>query len=311
MSVEVLQATIAIAILATTPLLLASVGELMSGRTGVLNVGIEGMMLMGAATGFAATTITGDPNIGLLVGALAGLAQALMLAIPVVVLNIEQLLPGFAVWLTGVGLSVAIGNHYVAVPISATIGTISVPGLSTIPVIGQVLFVNPWPVYVAVVLPLIAAFVLDHTRHGMNMRSIGEDPVAADAAGVPVRLWRFVYIELGGLLAGFAGAFLAIEVVGRWEDGVTGGRGWLALAIVIFAQWRPLPLIFGSYLFGVLLALVSIGQALAWPIPSNLLAMIPYAVTVAVLIVSSAVHRRRGGGSEAPAALGTVFIRGS
>ena len=298
----------AAAILAGTPLLLAATGELLSETVGLLNIGIEGLMLMGAVTGVVVTLHTNSPELGLLAGALAGAAFLLVFyALPVVALGTEQVLPGFGVWFIGLGLSQLIGNSYenTSVPSQATV--VGLPGLDRIPVVKELVGQYPWPVYLAFVLPFVVAWMLSRTQHGRNLRAIGEDPEAASAgAGIAVRPWRAVYVGVNGLLGGLAGAVLAVIAVGEWGTDVTAGRGFIALAVVIFSCWRSMRLIIGAYIFGGLLILADLGGALAWPVPSDFLDMMPYVGAVAILVAWAVRWRGRG---AAPGALGIRLKR--
>lgn len=294
----------AAAILAGTPLLLASTGELACEKLGLLNLGIEGLMLMGAVVGVIVALKTGSADFGLLAGAGAGAVMLVVLyALPVVLLGTEQVLPGFGVWFVGLGLSQLFGNNYQSTTVSSGGTVVSVPGIDRVPVLKELIGHYPWPVYLAFVLPFALGWVLRYTRHGRNMRAIGEDPRAAGGAGVAVRRWQFGYVALNGLLGGFAGAVLAVIAIGQWGTDVTAGRGFIALAVVIFAAWRPLRLIVGGYLFGGLLILADLGGALSWPVPPEILDMLPYIGAVVVLVVW-AIRARERGESAAPAALG-------
>lgn len=298
----------AAAILAATPLLLAATGEFLGETVGLLNIGIEGVMLMGAVTGVVVTLHTHAPELGLLCGAFAGAAFLLVFyALPVVALGTEQVLPGFAVWFIGLGLSQLIGNSYQNTTVEAGSTIVGVPGVDRIPVVKELFGRYPWPVYLAFVLPFAVAWMLSKTHHGRNLRAIGEDPVAASAgAGIPVRSWRVVYVGLNGLLSGLAGAVLAVVAIGEWGIDVTAGRGFIALAVVLFSGWRSMRLLVGAYLFGGLLILADLGGALLWPVPSDFLDMMPYLGAVVILIVWAVRPRSRG---AAPAALGLRLRR--
>ncbi len=293
----------AAAILAGTPLLLAATGELLGETVGLLNVGIEGVMLIGAVTGVVVTLHTNNAELGLLAGALAGAVFLLVFyALPVVALGTEQILPGFGVWFVGLGLSQLIGVNYENTPVSSGSTVVRLPGIDRIPVVKELIGQYPWPVYLAFVLPFVVAWVLARTRHGRNLRAIGEDPVAASAgAGIAVRWWRTVYVAVNGLLGGFAGAVLAVIAVGEWGTDVTAGRGFIALAVVIFSGWRSMRLIVGAYIIGALLILADLGGALSWPIPSEFLDMMPYIGAVAILTVWALRPGRR---AAAPGSLG-------
>lgn len=298
----------AAAILAGTPLLLAATGELLGETVGLLNIGIEGLMLMGAVTGVVVTLHTHNPELGLLFGALVGAAFLLFFyALPVVVLGTEQVLPGFGVWFVGLGLSQLIGNSYENTTVASRSTIVGLPGIDRLPVVKELVGQYPWPVYLAFVLPFVVAWMLSRTRHGRNLRAIGEDPTAASAgAGIAVRPWRVVYVGVNGLLGGFAGAVLAVIAIGEWGPDVTAGRGFIALAVVIFSGWRSMRLIIGAYVFGGLLILADLGGALAWPVSSDFLDMMPY--LGAVLILIGWAFRARAGGA-APASLGLRLKR--
>jgi simple sugar transport system permease protein len=292
-----------------TSLLLAALGELIGEKVGVINVGLEGIMLVGAASGYAVMSTSGSANVGLVAGGCAGaLYVGALFAAPVVFLGGNQILIGFALWLIGIGLSRIIGSDYEDVPPAQVLSDVPWPALDDLPFVGTVVFSYPWPVYVAALLPIAAWLVLSRTRHGLSMRAVGEAPGAAEAVGVGVRWRRFVYSSATGLLAGLGGAFLSVVDVGRWSPGVTAGMGWIALAIVIMANWRPVVLLVAAYAFGILASLSDVGGALGWPIRSEFLAMVPYIATIAVLAIW--LWPRSGRQRiEAPAALGTAWNR--
>lgn len=221
------------------------------------------------------------------------------------------MLAAFAVWFIGTGLSSQIGATYSNRPLPDTMGRVALPLLSKIPFVGQILFDQIYPVYVAVVLVVVVWFVLERTRHGLAMRSLGEDPAAAYASGVHVTQWRIAYLTLGAALIGLGGAVLSVGVTAGWQSGMTGGRGWIAFALVILSAWRPLALLWTSFLVGFMLSLADLGQAQGWKIPSELLSAAPYIATIAALVVQTVIARRRGGGAPAPAALGRDFYVGS
>jgi simple sugar transport system permease protein len=298
--------------LAATPLLYAALGELLMERVGMLNIGIEGVLLMGAAVGYITAIESGNVDVGLLAGAATGAVFLLICyGIPVLRLGASQILVGFAVWFIGTGLAAELGIKYTTQPLHTGTRDIAVPGLSDIPVLGKVLFDQPWPVLFGVLLAVAFAFLLRRTRHGLNMRSLGEDPSSAFAAGVSVIRWRAVYVAAGGALMGFGGAVLSVTIAQSWQQAITSGRGFIALALVILAGWRPLGLLWAAYLFGVLLILGDIGQAHGWPIASQFLGMAPYVLTVAILILRTMRERRQSGLPLAPAALGRDWIRSS
>ncbi len=295
----------AAALLAATPLLLAATGEFFGEILGMMNVGIEGLMLMGAVTGVIVTLHTNSPELGLFAGALAGALYLLIVyGIPVVLLMTEQVLPGFAVWFIGLGISQLLGNNYENTSVSSSSTIINLPGVDRIPVVREMIGSFPWPVYIAFVLPFGVAWLFGHTRHGRNMRAIGENPATASTgAGIAVTKWRLFYVGVNGFFGGFAGAFLAVVAVGSWGPDVTAGRGFIALAVVIFSAWRARWLIVGAAFFGGLLILVELGGALAWPISPDFLSMFPYLGAVIVLVIWS-IRGRRSEQSTAPSSLG-------
>jgi simple sugar transport system permease protein len=202
-----------------------------------------------------------------------------------------------------------IGNNYQNTSVVAQSTTLDLPGLDRVPGVAELFARYPWPVYLAFVLPFGLAWMFANTRHGRNMRAIGENPRAAAAgAGIPVRRWQAFYVGVNGLLGGFAGAVLAVVAIGEWGTDVTAGRGFIALAAVIFSAWRPLRLIVGAYLFGGLLILAELGGALRWPVPSELLDMMPYLGAVLILVLWATRAKERGD-SSAPSALGARVVR--
>lgn len=311
MSPDVWQATLAAAVVSATPLLFASTGELICEKVGVGNWGIEGVMLIGAVLGFIGAYETGNIVLGLLLGgAGAAVFTLLFFAMPVLRWRASPLLIAFAVWFIGTGLSAEIGGTYQDRELDAEVGNLAIPGLKEIPFIGEIFFDQIWPVYVGILLPLAVAFGLGRTRHGLNMRALGEDPASAYASGVRVLPWQAFYLAVGGALIGVGGAVLSVAVTSGWQSGMTAGRGWIAWALVIFVGWKPLNLLWATFLFGLTLNLASLGQAQSWGIPAPYLSMAPYLVTVAALALRTAQARRRGGGEAAPAALGLGFYRG-
>lgn len=311
MSYSVLQASLVSAVLAATPLLYAGLGELLSERVGVLNIGIEGIMLIGAAVGYIVAVSSGNNLLALVAGAAAGAGLTLTLfAFPAVVLGTPQVLVGFAVFFIGAGLSDQIGDPYTTRALDSGISSTAIPLLSDIPFIGPIFFRQIWPFYVAVVLILAVAFLFRRSRHGRDMRALGESPGSAYSVGIAVIRWRLFYVTAGGALIGFGGGVLSVAITQTWQQGMTAGRGWVALALVIFAGWRPIGLLWGAYVFGVLLVLSNLGQAQGWGIPSPFLSMAPYVVTVAILILRTWRENRGMVPTLAPAALGQPFVRG-
>lgn len=301
--------TVALAISSGASILLVGLGELLAEKAGVLNIGLEGIMLMGAVGGFIAGAHTGNPVLALLAAAAVGGAFNLIFGTATVVLKADQIICGLALVFIGIGLSGEWGKSYVGDAAKGTISTWEVPGLSEIPVLGPIFFRQVWLVYVAYVLPFFAYVLLYRTRHGLNIRAIGDDPVAADAAGIPVVRWQLFYTFVCGALGGIGGGYLSLGVIHHWGARLTGGLGWIALAIVFVAAWRPVGLIFAAFLFGGLRALNDVAQQFGWPIPSEFLSMLPYLGTVLVVLGRGVWYWRRHGGGVAPEALGIPFIR--
>lgn len=306
------EASLISAVPAALPLIYAGLGELIGEKAGVLNIGIEGVMLMGAVIGFTVTYHSGNVVLGLLAGAAVGAAfAALFVAVPAVLMGAPQILVGLGTWFIGTGLSSQLGTSVVGSTTTVRPAHINIPLLDRVPYLGDIFFRQTWPVYFAVVLAIVISFVLSRTRHGLNVRSVGEDPSAAYAAGVPVRKIQVIGVALGGALMGLAGAVFSVAIAGTWQGGLTGGRGFIAFALVIFVGWRPLVLIAAAYLFGIFLILVDVGQSHGWPINSAFLTMIPYILTVVALAIRAAYEKRQRTRPAAPAALGAVFVRGA
>lgn len=304
-------ASIATAIAGGTAVLIVATGELLVQKTGVYNIGLEGLMLVGALAGFAAMTETTNIVVGLLAGIGAGGAFALVFGLATVVFRADMLISGLALVFIGTGLTGELGEKYIGIPAAETIPRWEIPGLADIPVLGDALFKQLGLVYIAFLLPFAAALWLSRTRHGLDIRAIGEDPATADAVGIGVVRWRLAYIVVGGMFAGLGGAFLTLGTVQAWIFGVTSGQGFIALAIVIFAGWRAVPLIFGAYLFGGLGTLGNVGQAEGWAVPSQFFSALPYLGTLAVLVSLAWIRSRRQAGTPWPTALGQVFFRGA
>ena len=302
--------TLALAILLTvitaaTPLLIAALGELVVERAGVLNLGVEGMMIMGAACGVAVAILTGSSLLGVLAAIAAGMAMALLFAGLTLGLAANQYASGLALTIFGLGLSGVIGAPFVGVQREG-IGRIAVPVLADLPVIGPILFEQDPFVYAAFLLVVAVTRFLWRTKTGLVLRACGENPVSAHALGYPVLRIRLMAVLFGGACAGAAGAYLSLVLTPFWTAGMTAGRGWIALAIVVFASWLPLRVLFGAYLFGGLIILQLHAQTAGATIPSQLLAALPYLITIGALTAIMAA-RRDGGGGVAPASLGQPF----
>ncbi|MDR5652107.1 ABC transporter permease [Ruixingdingia sedimenti] len=289
---------------ASTPILLAALGELVVERAGVLNLGVEGMMIVGAICGFAVAVESGSPLLGFLGGAAGGAALSLIFAVLTQVLLSNQVATGLALTLFGLGFSALIGQGYVGIKPPAT-GRVDLGALSDMPVIGTILFRHDPMVYVSLLLVIAVWAVLRFTRTGLVLRAVGENHDAAHALGYKVVRIRLAAIAFGGAMAGLGGAYLSLIRVPQWTEGMTAGAGWIALALVVFASWRAGRVLLGAYLFGGIAVLQLNLQAAGVRFPVEYLSMSPYLVTILVLVVISSGRGRAALG--APAALGRSF----
>ncbi len=297
-----LTAVLASIIAAATPLLLAAAGELVVERSGVLNLGVEGMMLTGAIAAFATATTSGNPHLGLLAAALAGALLALLFGLLTLTLLANQVASGLALTIFGVGLSSLLGAGFVGVP-GERLPRLDIPGLSAWPLVGPVLFRHDILVYLGLLLPPGLALFLRRTRAGRILRACGENADAAHALGHPVIRVRYLALLFGGATSGLAGAFLSLSYTPLWIEEMTAGRGWIALALVVFASWSPWRLLLGAWLFGGVTILELHAQGLGLvAVPAQVLSMLPYLATIAVLLVIA-----RSGRLRAPACLGRPF----
>ncbi|HOU40330.1 MAG TPA: ABC transporter permease [Promineifilum sp.] len=291
-----------------TPYLFASIGEMFGQRSGVLNLGVEGMMLMGAFAAFYVTLTTGSPWLGLLASILVGTLMGLAMAVISVTFQAEQGISGIGVYLFGLGMSELLFKKMLG-----TVETVSgfrplaIPVLSKLPIVGPILFQQSAMVYLAYLLVPVAWFVLYRTTFGLKIRAVGENPAAADSLGVSVKRTRYMTVTLGGALAGVAGASLSIALLNVFQQNLTSGIGFIAVALVYFGGWRPYGVLFGALLFSMVNALQLWIQALNIPIPfdaSELLIMMPYVLTILVLMFSAGRVRK-------PSALGAIYERGT
>ncbi len=271
---------------AGTPLLIAAAGIVIHEKSGVLNLGIEGIMLMGAVLGFSVTLSTGSFALGFLAGAAAGVALGLLFAFFTLGMHANQNAAGLALALFGTGLSAFIGKPLQgqALPERAAVG---IPGLEDIPFVGEALFSQHWLVYGALVLIGLVWWFLFRTRAGLVLRAVGEAPESAYALGYPVLRIRLYAVLFGGLCSGLAGAYLSLVYTPLWVEGMTAGRGWIALALVTFATWRPLRVIAGAYLFGGVTMLQFAFQGMGISVSPQFMAMTPYLATILVLVLIS------------------------
>ena len=292
-------------IAASTPLLLASAGELIVERSGVLNLGVEGMMIMGAACGFAGAYVTGSTFVGALAGIAAGMALSFVFAVLTLGLAVNQVAAGLALTILGVGLSGLIGAGFVGEKIVPA-PQLYIPLLTSIPVVGRILFGQDGFVYFSIALVAAIWWFLYRTRGGLILRAVGDSHTSAHALGYPVLKIRLMAVLFGGGCAGLAGAFLPLAYTPFFIPGMTAGRGWIALALVVFSSWLPGRLVAGAYLFGAVTILQLHAQAFGLGIPSQLMTALPYLATVIVLVLIS--RARGSAGSVAPASLGIVFV---
>jgi len=309
MNDTLLVASIASAISSSTAVLIAATGELLVEKTGVYNIALEGVMLVGALAGFLADLATGSWLLGLLVAAFAGGLFALLYGVITVLFRTDLIVVGVALILVAEGITSTLGTSHVGQSAKSVIPIWNVPILSHIPFLGPAIFRQSIVTYIAMLLPVGAAYLLNRTRHGLNMKAIGENPDAADTSGISVIGWRLFYTTVGGAFAGIGGAVITLGIVKDWVSDVTAGEGWIAFAVVFFSGWQPGWIIVGAYFFGSLSVLGDVGQALGWPIPSEFFTILPYLGTVLVMILRAWLQRRRGAVSW-PAALGLPFYRG-
>jgi simple sugar transport system permease protein len=274
------------AVAAGTPMVFAALGELVTEKSGVLNLGVEGMMLMGAVTGFAVASQTGNPWLGAAAGMVAGAAMALIFAVLTLNLMANQVASGLALTLFGVGLSAFLGKPYESVSLTVAPPP-AIPLLSDIPVVGPLLFNYHLLVYVSWALFAVIAWFLYKSRAGLVLRSIGESPESAHAIGYPVIRIRYLATLFGGAMAGLGGAYLSEFYAPLWVEGMTAGRGWIALALVVFATWRPARVMIGAYLFGGVTIAQFFAQGAGVSIPSQFLSSLPYLATIVVLVFIS------------------------
>ncbi|WP_202416811.1 ABC transporter permease [Duganella qianjiadongensis] len=284
MTTELLIAFLASTAGAATPLVVASMGELVTERSGVLNLGMEGMMLVGAVVGFGVTLSTGQMSLGLLAAMLAGMAMALIFGFLVLTLQTNQVATGLALTLFGIGLSAYMGRGLVGQTV-APMPHLEFPLLSQLPFVGPLLFRFDGMVYASLALALLVAYLLARTRLGLLIRAVGEAPQAAHAIGYPVIGLRYGTVLFGGALAGLGGAYLSLALTPMWVEGMTAGRGWIALAQVVFATWKPRGVVLGAYLFGGVTVLQFHGQGMGLAIPAEFLSMLPYLATIVVLMI--------------------------
>ncbi|QAA34284.1 ABC transporter permease [Clostridium manihotivorum] len=296
------------AIIAGTPLLLATLGEILTEKVGNLNLGVEGMMLLGAVMGFIVGYSTGSPYLALLAAIVAGGFGGFIFGALTVTLRANQVVTGLTLTIFGTGMSSLLGQKVVGqvVPegIKNFFAPMPIPLLSKIPYIGPILFTQDIFVYISYLLAIVIGIYIYNTKAGLNLRAVGENPASADAVSINVGLYKYINIVLGGALAGLGGAYLSLVYVPAWQENIVAGRGWIAVALVIFAAWNPYKAILGAYLFGGLdiigfrLGKVAINQ--------YFLSMLPYLVTIVVLVFVSAKKSKK---NSPPKGLGNNYFR--
>lgn len=291
---------------AGTPLILAAMGELVAEKSGVLNLGVEGMMLVGASLGFAAAALTGSPLVGVLAGTLGGMALSLVFAFLTLTCLANQVATGLALTIFGIGVSASLGAAFTGVALGITPALV-IPGLSSLPVIGR-LFALDALTYASLGLFALTTWFLYRTRAGLVLRAVGDQPQSAHAVGYRVVLIRYLAVLFGGAMAGTAGAYLSIFYTPVWVENMTAGRGWIAVALVVFATWLPSRVLIGAYLFGGITILQFHVQGANLGIPTQFLSMLPYLATIAVLVVISRDELRIR--LSTPASLGQPFHPG-
>ena len=270
-------------LVAATPLIYAALGELVVERSGVLNLGVEGMMLVGALAAFAVGVTTGSLLLGYLAAIIAAALLALLFAFLTLTLQANQVATGLALTLFGIGLSAFVGRHFAGLPIHA-LQALALPGLSALPGIGD-LFRLDVLVYGSIVLYFAVDWFLKRTRAGLRLRAVGESPTVAHSLGQPVIAIRYLAVLFGGATSGIAGAYLSTALTPMWVEGMSAGRGWIALALVVFATWKPLRVLLGAYLFGAVTVMQLYAQGFGIRVPSEFLSMLPYAATILVLVI--------------------------
>jgi ABC-type uncharacterized transport system permease subunit len=292
-------------ITASTPLLLAAIGELVVERSGVLNLGVEGMMAVGAVSGFGAALLTGSPVIGAVVAVAAGASLSLLFGFLTLTMVSNQVATGLALTLLGLGLAGLMGESFVGQP-GVQMEKIIIPGLTAIPFIGPILFGQDPLVYVSLVIVAATSYVLFRTKTGLIIRAVGDSHQSAHALGYSVIGVRYLCVMFGGACAGLAGGYLSLVYTPQWVENMTAGRGWIALALVVFSSWLPWRIALGAYLFGTITVMGFSLQAHGIGIPSQFLSSLPYIVTILVLVLISG--NRALMRANTPACLGQPFV---
>jgi Uncharacterized ABC-type transport system, permease component len=303
-------AFLAAAVIAGTPLLFATLGELITEKAGNLNLGVEGMMLMGAVMGFAVGLWTGNPFFAILGALGAGAAGAAVYAILTVTLRANQVVTGLTLTIFGTGFASFVGKSFMGTPapasVKAVFASLHVPLLSKIPVIGPMFFEQDIFIYFGYCITILASLYLWKTKKGLNLKAVGENAAAADASGINVTLYKYIHIILGGALCGLGGAYMSLVTIPVWQENVVAGRGWIAVALVIFASWKPSKALIGAFLFGGLNILGFRLQSMGIHVSQYLVDMVPYAATILIVIISTRKNKKEDMG---PADLSVPYFR--
>lgn len=306
---DMLVSFLAAAVVSGTPLLFATLGGIMNEKVGNLNLGVEGMMLMGAVMGFMAAVKTSSVSVALIVAGLAGGIGALIYAFLTVTLKSNQVVTGLTLTIFGTGFSSMVGKNLIGLStpenIKLAFSPISIPVLGDIPILGQIFFNQDLFVYFGYLATILLIIYFNNTSFGLNTKAIGENPYAADSASINVSLYKYINIVIGGLLCGLGGAYLSLVYVPAWQEGVTAGRGWIAVALIIFSAWKPQKAILGAYFFGGLDILGFRIQGVV-NISQYIIDMIPYITTIFVLVLSSF---KKNSKNKAPSAIGIPYFR--
>ncbi len=294
------------AVRAGTPLLYATIGEIFAERSGVLNLGLEGLMLVGALSGFEVANRTSSVWLGVLGALIVGGILGVFFAFITVTLRVNQVVAGLSLTLLGMGLSGFYGMPYIG-KVAPHFQILDIPGLTNIPFIGHIFFHHDVLVYISFLLAPLSWYFIFKTRWGMHLRAVGESPRTADSSGINVFRVRYTYVIIGAMLTSLAGAYLSLAYTSMWIENMSAGRGWIAIALVIFSSWNPMRAMIAAYLFGGVASLQLRIQAIGTTIPAHLLMMLPYALTIIVLSLTSSETMRKKIG--APAALMTPYSR--
>ncbi|WP_417835665.1 ABC transporter permease [Thalassospira tepidiphila] len=291
-------------ITASTPLLLAATGELVTEKSGVLNLGVEGMMLVGAIAGFAVTASSGSAILGILAAVVAGTLMSLIFAFLTLTLMANQVATGLALTIFGIGFSALVGSGFVGFAIDP-LPALSIPGISAIPILGPILFGQDFLVYVSIAAVIGVGWFLAKSRAGLILKAVGDSHHSAHAIGYSVIKIRYLATMFGGAMAGLGGAYLSLSYTPMWAENMTAGRGWIALALVVFATWRPGRLVAGAYMFGLISVMQLHAQGAGVHVPSQFMSMLPYLATVIVLVIISSDRAKIR--LNAPACIGQAF----